>query len=133
MTQINEYSRTVFFSKEDAGFVATCEEFPQVSSFGHTRDEALHELDIVLSEIEDLYATEGWPLPAPQEPASADLPSGEFRLRLPRTLHAQLSERAAREGVSQNALVTYYLAQALARPGLRSAEPESTPLPKVVH
>ena len=41
--------------------------------------------------------------------------SGKFNLRLPKTLHKKLSERAKREKVSINQLATYYIADGLAR------------------
>lgn len=54
------------------------------------------------------------PLPRPD-----DAWSGRFVVRLPRSLHRQLSESAAREGVSLNAWVTALLARedALSRAG----------------
>jgi predicted RNase H-like HicB family nuclease len=121
MKRVDEYSRSVYFSEEDSGFIAVCREFPHLSAFGETRDEALQGLEDVLEEVAGVYRDENWPLPAPHAPPDTGLPSGEFRLRLPKTLHAQLSDRAAREGVSQNALITYYLAQALARPRRKSS------------
>lgn len=38
--------------------------------------------------------------------------SGQFRIRIPRTLHAWLAAEAKREGVSQNTLVTVLLENA---------------------
>jgi antitoxin HicB len=45
------------------------------------------------------------------EPQTLDDFSGKFVVRIPRSLHRQLSERANREGVSLNALVSVVLAQ----------------------
>lgn len=115
MTDAAEYSRSVRYSPEDEGWMATCDELPTISAFGDSREEALRELEAVLEEAFSVYRENGWPLPTPIHAAPPDLPSGEFRLRLPKTLHAQLGARAEREGVSQNALVTYLLAEGLAR------------------
>ncbi|PWM76620.1 MAG: toxin-antitoxin system HicB family antitoxin [Phascolarctobacterium sp.] len=41
--------------------------------------------------------------------------SGKFNLRLPKSLHKKLSERAKREKVSINQLATYYIADGLTR------------------
>lgn len=41
--------------------------------------------------------------------------SGRFNLRLPKTLHKRLSDRAKKEKVSINQLATYYIADGLAR------------------
>lgn len=115
MTVPAEYSRSVRYSPEDQGWIATCDELPTLSAFGDSKEGALRELEVVLEEALAVYRANGWPLPAPQYAEPPDLPSGEFRLRLPKTLHAQLGARAEREGVSQNALVTYLLAEGLAR------------------
>jgi antitoxin HicB len=45
------------------------------------------------------------------EPQMLDDYSGKFVVRLPKTLHRQLVDRAAREGVSLNALVSVALGQ----------------------
>ena len=45
------------------------------------------------------YGENGWPLPAPQVAVTY---SDQFRVRLPRSLHAWLVREAEREGVSLN-------------------------------
>jgi antitoxin HicB len=52
----------------------------------------------------------GDPVPAPGAFAAA---SGKWRQRVPKTLHARLVERARREGVSLNTLVTAMIAEGL--------------------
>ena len=44
-----------------------------------------------------------------------ELPSGQFRLRLPRSLHAELTAEAEREGVTLNALCVAKLSTPLDR------------------
>jgi len=41
--------------------------------------------------------------------------SGQFRQRIPKTMHARLTARAEREGVSLNTLVTAMIAEGLGR------------------
>ena len=62
-------------------------------------------IDLVLEDM----AESGEKIPAPQTYASH---SGQFRVRIPRTLHARLVIQARREGVSLNSLVTMYLSEA---------------------
>lgn len=50
----------------------------------------------------------GQSIPEPQAP---DEYSGKFVVRIPKSLHRQLAERASREGVSLNALVSVALGQ----------------------
>ena len=114
MSVLDRFSTTVFFDPDSAGYVAVCDEIPGVSAFGATRADALREFETVLDMAVDAYRAEGWPLPAPKRPRDPALPSGEFRVRLPRYVHALLARRAEAEGVSQNTLVIALLAQGLA-------------------
>ena len=115
MDQIDRYSIHLFADEQDGTFLAVCPEIPGVSAFGDTREKAIAEARVALELAVETYADEGWPLPTPEGVPDAELPSGEFRVRLPRSLHAQLARRAAQEGVSQNQLVMYYLAAGLAK------------------
>ena len=63
------YGCSVFWSANDDAFIATCPEFPGLSSFGATREEALAESDIALELAIETYASEGWQLPQPKEQA----------------------------------------------------------------
>ena len=107
---MTNYNYHVAWSPGDDGYIATCPEFPRLSAFGETPEQALAELGQVLDAAMEIYREEGWPLPAPQPPTQF---SGQFRVRLPKSLHAELSERAEREGVSLNTLVVQYLARML--------------------
>jgi antitoxin HicB len=49
----------------------------------------------------------------------SDAFSGQWRLRVPRSMHAALARRADREGVSLNSLVTAMLAEGLGRRDVR--------------
>jgi antitoxin HicB len=113
MSVLNEFSTTVYFDPDSAGYVAVCEEIPGVSAVGATRAEALNEFAVVLEMAVETYRDEGWPLPAPRRPIDPTLPSGEFRVRVPRYVHRLLTRRAEAEGVSQNTLVVALLAQGL--------------------
>ena len=115
MATADRYGTHVFFDEESAGFVAVSPELPGVSAVGTTRAEALAEFAVVLEMALATYRAEGWPIPAPASAPDPALPSGEFRVRIPRTLHALLSRRAEAEGVSQNTLVVALIAQGLAR------------------
>jgi predicted RNase H-like HicB family nuclease len=114
MSVLDRFSTTVFFDPESSGYIAVCDEIPGVSAFGVTRADALREFETVLEMAVDAYRAEGWPLPLPHRPIDPALPSGEFRVRLPRYVHALLARRAEAEGVSQNTLVVALLAQGLA-------------------
>ena len=63
-----------------------------------------------LTEILDKAIEEGLDIKEPQEEYS-----GQLRLRMPKSLHRQLSRKAAEEGVSLNQYVVYELGKAVAR------------------
>ena len=102
------YSSKIFWSAEDACFVAGCAEFPGLSGLGESKEDALNELNTALElAIEELQAA-GKELPQPISPPSA---SGQFRLRLPKSLHENLQDLAELEGVSLNTLAVSLLAR----------------------
>jgi antitoxin HicB len=109
---IDKYGFRVFWSDGDGGYIAVCPEFPRLSGFGETAEKAVAELHGVLEEAIEIYREEGWPLP---EPTMSGGYSGQFRVRVAKSLHAALADRAEVEGVSMNSLASQYLAQGLAR------------------
>lgn len=61
----SKYAITIRWSDEDGGFVATCVEFPGLSAFGETREDALREAQIALDAMIETYCQSGLPLPEP--------------------------------------------------------------------
>ena len=105
----SKYSIRVEWSDEDQGFVAVCAELDDLPAFGETIEKAIAELKIAMKIVIEHLSDEGKQLPPPRIHLR---PSGQFRVRLPRSLHAQLTNLASREGVSLNTLVNSYLAKA---------------------
>lgn len=62
----NKYTIQIFWSGEDEAFVAVCQEFPGLSAFGETREEALSEAQIALDLMIETYKSKNIPLPEPQ-------------------------------------------------------------------
>lgn len=126
--QAKRYSIVARYYAEDDGYIATADEFPGLSAFGETREEAVREFQTVLDLAIQEYIESGWPLPSPEiiQSPVPDLPSGEFRVRLPRTIHAELSRQARLEGVSQNTLVIALLARGLEASALHQVEVEAS-------
>ena len=104
---MNNYSFNVFWSDADEAYIAVCPEFPRLSAFGDTPEQALAEMRVVLEMAIEAYREEGWTLPESR-------PHKEFEeqsyLRLPRDLQAKLAAQAEAEGISLNALVATRLA-----------------------
>ena len=61
----NKYAIHIFWSDEDEGFIAVCREFPGLSAFGETREEALAEAQAALDAMIKTYQDGGIPLPEP--------------------------------------------------------------------
>lgn len=118
---MKKYSINVFWSAEDEAYISTSPEFPRLSSFGDTPEEAVAEMQVALELAVETYEKNDWPLPEPRTPNEY---SGQFRLRLPRTLHAKLAAQAQQEGVSLNTLTLTYLAESLGhRSGVSPTHP----------
>ncbi|MBX9928486.1 MAG: toxin-antitoxin system HicB family antitoxin [Gemmatimonadaceae bacterium] len=103
---IPAYSFRVVWSDEDQAFVATCPEFDGVSGLAESPGDALVEAQAALRLMVETYQVEGWPLPSAE---SLQEYSGQFRLRVPRSLHARLAQLAADEGVSLNSFAVSLL------------------------
>lgn len=108
--EIPSYSFRVAWNVEDEVFVATCPEFSGVSGFGPTADVALKEAQVSLQLAIESYNEEGWTLPEVEQVSEY---SGQFRLRVPRKMHALLAQRAADEEVSLNTYVLSLIANGL--------------------
>lgn len=100
----------------DGGFFIEYPDLPGCMS----QIERLEELPAAAEEIRELWIEAayqaGQEIPEPVYPEEY---SGKFNVRLPRSLHRRLAERAQEEGVSLNQLVVALLAEGL---GKRTAE-----------
>lgn len=110
--RLEDYPFTIrpLASDEGGGYLIEFPDIPGCMSDGETPEEAIingrDALKCSLLTIKEF----GDPVPAPGAFAAA---SGQWRQRVPNTLHARLVERARREGVSLNTLVTAMIAEGL--------------------
>ncbi|MBE9048102.1 type II toxin-antitoxin system HicB family antitoxin [Pleurocapsales cyanobacterium LEGE 10410] len=105
-----KYSFNLRYSEEDAGYIAICPEFPGLSAFGDTPEEAIEEAKVALELFIDTYKEENKPLP---EPSVTKEHSGQIRIRLPKSLHQRLAMQAEEEGTSINTLMIQYISEGL--------------------
>jgi predicted RNase H-like HicB family nuclease len=58
-----KYGFDIFWSEEDQGFIATCPDFPGLSAFGETEEEALREAKIALTLFVEAMNDQGRTIP----------------------------------------------------------------------
>jgi predicted RNase H-like HicB family nuclease len=112
---VNKYSFNIAWSDEDQEYVATCPGFPGLSALGETEEEALAEAKVALGLFIETCREKGIPLPEAQ---LVENYSGQFRVRLPKSLHRQAAQLAASDQISLNQLV---ISAVEARVGVRQA------------
>ncbi len=96
------------FLDETGDWVAHFLELPNVSAFGASPEEALHELKEAWEGMKESYRKHGEAIPV--APARREY-SGQFNVRIDKRVHRALSMEAASAGVSLNALVSQKLAR----------------------
>ena len=113
--------RMIVQGDAEQGFVALVPELPGCFTAGETPDEAMALLRDAMAAWFETALLDGAVIPPPSPMVSAGQAirdalaphSGQLRLRMPRTLHAELAVQAERDGVSLNTLVVTYLARGL--------------------
>lgn len=101
-----KYSINMAWSDEDESYVANIPEFPYLSAFGDTPEEAAEEAKLAAEGIIAVMLEDGEVLPEPQKLKTF---SGQTRLRMPVSLHERLTLAAEREKVSFNTYVVCLL------------------------
>ncbi len=97
---------------EGGGYLAEFPDLPGCMADGDTVEEAVHEAQDALESWIKVAMENGDPVPRPSIQQNY---SGQWRLRVPKSLHASLAARAIQEGVSLNLLAATLLAQGLGR------------------
>ncbi len=97
----NKYPINIFWSEEDGCYVATIPDFPNLSAFGETQEEAVADAKQVLQMAIESLERDGISPPQPNF-FKIQQYSGQVRLRMPKSLHNELASIAENEGVSLN-------------------------------
>lgn len=111
MKTINEYLALPYKMEitpdpDEGGYVVSFPDLPGCVTCGDTMEEALQNasdakrawLEAALEQNIEIA-----------EPESNDNYSGQFKLRIPKSLHRQLSEQSKKEGISMNQYCLYLL------------------------
>ena len=113
MKKIDEYMRLPYRMElipdpDEGGYVVSFPDLPGCLSSGETSEEAIKNAEDAKQEWLLAAMEEGIDIP---EPDSLDAYSGQFKLRLPKSLHRSLALQAKREGVSMNQYCVFLLSQ----------------------
>jgi antitoxin HicB len=112
--RLEDYPFTVhpLATEEGGGYLIEFPDVPGCISDGETPEEAIANGRDALKSVLLTMKEFGDAIPPPGSFASA---SGQWRQRVPKTLHSRLVTRAQQEGVSLNTLVTAMIAEGLGK------------------
>ena len=102
------YRMEITPDKDEGGFVVSYPDLPGCITCGETMESAIANAQDAKIAWLTAALEDGVEI---QEPDSLDAYSGQFKLRLPKSLHRSLSEHSKREGVSMNQYCVYLLAR----------------------
>jgi RNA polymerase sigma-B factor len=100
-------------------WTARAEELPGCQAHGESAEDAIRGIEAAIEEWIEEALAKGRELPDPRTAASY---SGRLMLRMPRSLHAELSGAAEREGVSLNQFIANSLERGLASSAVATDE-----------
>lgn len=91
---------------EEGGYVVSFPDLRGCISSGDTVEQAVANANDAKREWLTAAMEDGYEIP---EPTTANEYSGQFKLRIPKSLHRQLAEHSKREGISMNQYCLYLL------------------------
>ena len=93
---------------EEGGFVVSFPDLPGCLSSGETVEQAIANAADAKKAWMEAMLEDGQAIP---EPDDLDDYSGQFKLRIPKSLHRSLAEHSKREGISMNQYCLYLLSR----------------------
>lgn len=100
---VPNYGIRVFWSEKDRGFMAVCDELPEISAFGETQQDAVREFGIALQAVAEVYAEDGDEMPTAR--TVERIYSGKLNVRLDKSVHREAAQFAEIQGVSLNQFI----------------------------
>ena len=113
MKTLNEYlampyRMEIVEDREEGGFVVSFPELPGCITCGETLETAVANAQDAKKAWLEAAIADGVMI---QEPDSLEKYSGQFKLRMPRSLHRALEEHSQQEGIIMNQDCVYLLAK----------------------
>ena len=100
------YKMEIVPDTEEGGFVVSFPELPGCLTSGETMEQAIANAADAKKAWLEAALEEGIAI---SEPDSPNAYSGQFKLRMPKSLHRSLAEHSKREGISMNQYCLYLL------------------------
>lgn len=102
------YRVEVVEDKEEGGYALHCPELPGCMTCAETVEEGFSMIEDAKRAWFTACIEDGITIP---EPTRTEDYSGQFKLRLPKSLHRQLAQKSDEEGVSMNQYCVYLLSK----------------------
>ena len=102
------YRMELVADMEEGGYVVSFPDLKGCISTGETVEQAVANANDARREWVSAALEDGYEIP---EPGADDEYSGQFKLRIPKSLHRQLAEHSRREGISMNQYCLYLLSK----------------------
>ena len=102
------YRMEIVEDQTEGGYVASFPELPGCITCGETMESAISNAADAKKEWLEAALEESMDIPLPDTLGNY---SGQFKLRMPKSLHRTLSEHSKREGISMNQYCLYLLAK----------------------
>ena len=116
------YKMEICEDPDEGGFVISYPELSVCITCGETIEEALEMAKDAKREWIRAAIEENYEIPLPNQKNTY---SGQFKLRLPKSLHKELAEHARSEGISMNQYCVYLLSKTDAVHSYQSASAQS--------
>ena len=113
MKTLNEYlalpyRMEIVENRAEGGYVVSFPELPGCITCGETVESAVANAEDAKREWITVAMEDGITI---HEPDDLENYSGQFKLRIPKSLHRSLTEHARREGISMNQYCVYLLSK----------------------
>lgn len=102
------YRMEIIEDPDEGGYVVSFPDLPGCLTCGETISRAIANAKDAKAAWIDAALENGNIIPEPNE---LDKYSGQFKIRMPKSLHRSLAEQSHREGISMNQYCVYLLAQ----------------------
>lgn len=93
---------------DEGGYAVMFPDLPGCITTGETVESAIANAEDAKRAWIEAALEDSYPVP---EPESLDDFSGQFKLRIPKSLHKQLAEHSKMEGISMNQYCVYLLSR----------------------